>query len=155
MTARAQHARLPLTELRTLPAPLTRTARSLAFRSVCGGLGETQRKAYRTAKESHSAIAIGSPDHRWPSEPRRARSGWHGAGASPGFDYSLHQGAPTLAVVYMMRPGRQTMKTCPDCNGDGVIDKGTDDEKQCPTCGGSGFVPDDNDDKNNEEVIRT
>jgi DnaJ-class molecular chaperone len=47
------------------------------------------------------------------------------------------------------------MKTCPDCNGDGVIDKGTDDEKQCPTCGGSGFVPDDNDDKNNEEVIRT
>jgi DnaJ-class molecular chaperone len=42
------------------------------------------------------------------------------------------------------------MKTCPDCNGDGVIDKGTDDEKQCPTCGGSGFVPDDNDDKNNE-----
>ena len=47
------------------------------------------------------------------------------------------------------------MKTCPDCNGDGVIDKGTDDEKQCRTCGGSGFVPDDNDDKNNEEVIRT
>jgi RecJ-like exonuclease len=47
------------------------------------------------------------------------------------------------------------MKTCPDCNGDGVIDRGTDDEKQCPTCGGSGFVPDDNDDKNNDEVIRT
>jgi DnaJ-class molecular chaperone len=47
------------------------------------------------------------------------------------------------------------MKTCPDCNGDGVIDKGTDDEKQCPTCAGSGFVPDDNDDKNNEEVIKT
>ncbi len=46
------------------------------------------------------------------------------------------------------------MKTCPDCNGDGVLDKGTDDEKQCPTCGGSGFVPDDNDDKNNEEVIK-
>jgi hypothetical protein len=46
------------------------------------------------------------------------------------------------------------MKSCP-CNGDGVIDKGTDDEKQCPTCGDSGFVPDDNDDKNNEEVIRT
>jgi RecJ-like exonuclease len=47
------------------------------------------------------------------------------------------------------------MKTCPDCNGDGVIDKGTDDEKQCPTCGGSGFMPDDNDDNNNEEIIRT
>jgi RecJ-like exonuclease len=45
------------------------------------------------------------------------------------------------------------MKTCPDCNGDGVIEKGTDDEQQCPTCGGSGFVPDD--DEDNEEVIRT
>ena len=44
------------------------------------------------------------------------------------------------------------MKTCPDCNGDGVIEKGTDAEQQCPTCGGSGFVPDDDDD---EEVIRT
>ena len=47
------------------------------------------------------------------------------------------------------------MKTCPDCNGDGVIENGTDDEEQCPRCGGSGFVPNDNDDKNNEEVIRT
>jgi RecJ-like exonuclease len=47
------------------------------------------------------------------------------------------------------------MKTCPDCNGDGVLDKGTDDQKQCPTCGGSGVVPDDNDDKNNEEIIKT
>jgi DnaJ-class molecular chaperone len=45
------------------------------------------------------------------------------------------------------------MKTCPDCNGDGVIEKGTDEEQRCPTCGGSGFVPDDSDD--NEEVIRT
>ena len=44
------------------------------------------------------------------------------------------------------------MKTCPDCNGDGVIEKGTDDEQQCPRCGGSGFVPDDDDD---EEVTRT
>ena len=44
------------------------------------------------------------------------------------------------------------MKTCPDCNGEGVIEKGTDDEQQCPTCGGSGFVPDDDD---AEEVIRT
>jgi DnaJ-class molecular chaperone len=45
------------------------------------------------------------------------------------------------------------MKTCPDCNGEGVIEKGTDDEQQCPTCGGSGSVPDDDDD--HEEVIRT
>jgi hypothetical protein len=44
------------------------------------------------------------------------------------------------------------VKTCPDCNGDGVIEKGTDDEQQCPTCGGSGFVPDDDDD---EEITRT
>jgi hypothetical protein len=44
------------------------------------------------------------------------------------------------------------VKTCPDCNGDGVIEKGTDDEQQCPTCGGSGFVPDDD---NDEEVTRT
>jgi RecJ-like exonuclease len=42
-------------------------------------------------------------------------------------------------------------KTCPDCNGDGVVDKGTDDEHQCPTCGGRGFVPDDDD---NEDVIK-
>ena len=45
------------------------------------------------------------------------------------------------------------MKTCPDCNGDGVVEKGTDDEQQCPTCGGSGFVPDDDDGQ--EEVIHT
>jgi DnaJ-class molecular chaperone len=44
------------------------------------------------------------------------------------------------------------VKTCPNCNGDGVIEKGTDDEQQCPTCGGSGFVPDDAED---EEVTRT
>ena len=43
-------------------------------------------------------------------------------------------------------------KTCPDCNGGGVVDKDTDDERQCPTCGGLGFVPDDND---YEEVIKT
>jgi len=46
------------------------------------------------------------------------------------------------------------MKTCPDCNGDGFIEKGTDDEQQCPTCGGSGYVPDDDDD-NYEEIIKT
>jgi DnaJ-class molecular chaperone len=45
------------------------------------------------------------------------------------------------------------VKTCPECNGDGIIEKGTDDEQQCPKCGGKGFVPDD--DGDNEEVIRT
>jgi hypothetical protein len=50
-------------------------------------------------------------------------------------------------------PREAHVKTCPDCNGDGVIEKGTDDEQQCPTCGGSGFVPDNDDDE--EEVIRT
>ena len=44
------------------------------------------------------------------------------------------------------------IKTCPDCNGDGVVDKDTDNERQCPTCGGLGFVPDDDGD---EEVIKT
>src|SRR5262245_9712369 len=46
-----------------------------------------------------------------------------------------------------------TQKTCPDCNGDCVIEKGMDSEQRCPPCGGSGSVPDDNGD--NEEVIRT
>jgi DnaJ-class molecular chaperone len=45
------------------------------------------------------------------------------------------------------------LKTCADCNGDGVVDKDTDDERQCLTCGGRGFVPDDDDDR--EEVIKT
>jgi hypothetical protein len=35
------------------------------------------------------------------------------------------------------------------CNGECIIEKGTDDEQQCPRCG---FVPDDDDD---EEVTRT
>jgi DnaJ-class molecular chaperone len=46
-------------------------------------------------------------------------------------------------------------KTCPDCNGEGVIEVGTDNEQRCPTWGGSGFVPDDDDDNDNDEVIRT
>jgi hypothetical protein len=46
------------------------------------------------------------------------------------------------------------MKTCPDCNGDGVVDKGTDNEQRCPRCGGSGFVPD-NDGDDDDGVIRT
>jgi DnaJ-class molecular chaperone len=45
------------------------------------------------------------------------------------------------------------VKTCPECNGDGIIEKDTADEQQCPKCGGKGFVPDD--DGDNEEVIRT
>ena len=45
------------------------------------------------------------------------------------------------------------MKTCPDCDGDGVAEKGTDEEQQCLTCGGRGFVPDDHDGQ--EEVINT
>ena len=49
--------------------------------------------------------------------------------------------------------GEACVKTCPDCNGEGVIEKGTDDEQQCPRCGGSGFVPDDDDDDG--EVTRT
>jgi hypothetical protein len=43
-------------------------------------------------------------------------------------------------------------KICPDCDGDGVVDKGTDAEHQYATCGGCGFVPDDDD---AEEVVNT
>ena len=45
-------------------------------------------------------------------------------------------------------------KTCPDCNGDGAIDKDMDNERRCPTCGGLGFVSDADDD-GREEVIKT
>ncbi len=44
------------------------------------------------------------------------------------------------------------MNICPECNGEGIIERGTDVERQCPTCGGRGFVPDDND---IEEVLNT
>jgi hypothetical protein len=50
------------------------------------------------------------------------------------------------------RPMEAQMKTCPDCGGDGVVDKGTDEEQRCPTCGGLGIVPDDDD---QEEVLNT
>jgi len=35
-----------------------------------------------------------------------------------------------------------TEKICPECNGEGVVDQGTEDESRCPTCNGSGVVPD-------------
>ena len=61
--------------------------------------------------------------------------------------------APASIIAGLgQHPDEVHMKTCPDCNGDGVVDKGTDDEHQCPMCGGSGVVPDDDDD---EQVIRT
>jgi DnaJ-class molecular chaperone len=47
------------------------------------------------------------------------------------------------------------MKSCPDCEGAGVVDEGTDDERQCPTCGGSGFVPDDADNDDDQGVVKT
>jgi DnaJ-class molecular chaperone len=34
-------------------------------------------------------------------------------------------------------------KTCPECDGEGVLDKETADERQCPNCGGTGIVADD------------
>ena len=45
------------------------------------------------------------------------------------------------------------MKTCPDCDGDGVVDKDTENEQQCQMCGGSGVVPDD--DADGDEVLNT
>ena len=41
---------------------------------------------------------------------------------------------------------------CPACNGDGVVNKGTDVEERCSLCNGTGFVPDDSDDG---EVLNT
>jgi DnaJ-class molecular chaperone len=60
---------------------------------------------------------------------------------------------PAILANGSIKRRREThVKTCPDCNGEGVIEKGTDDEQRCPRCGGSGFVPDEDDD---EEVTRT
>jgi DnaJ-class molecular chaperone len=50
--------------------------------------------------------------------------------------------ASLLADGSIKRRREAHVKTCPDCNGEGVIEKDTDDEQQCPRCGGSGFVPD-------------
>ena len=46
-----------------------------------------------------------------------------------------------------------TEKICPDCNGDGVIDEGTEHESRCPTCNGLGIVPDDEQDS--QDVLNT
>ena len=46
------------------------------------------------------------------------------------------------------------MKTCPECEGKGVIDEHTDVERQCPTCGGSGSVPDD-ESSDEQDVVKT
>jgi hypothetical protein len=43
-----------------------------------------------------------------------------------------------------------TEKICPECNGEGVVDQGTEDERRCPICNGSGIVPDDG--QGSEEV---
>src|SRR5262245_24458225 len=70
----------------------------------------------------------------------------------------LHRAAnPSKVVRYGERASKRSRglavtKTCPDCNGDGVVDKDTDDERQCPTCGGLSFVRDDDD---QEEAIKT
>ena len=47
-----------------------------------------------------------------------------------------------------------TEKICPECDGEGVVDQGTEDERRCPTCNGSGVVPDD-DGQGSEEVWNT
>jgi hypothetical protein len=46
-----------------------------------------------------------------------------------------------------------TEKICPECNGEGIVDQGTEDERRCPTCNGSGIVPDDGQEP--EEVWNT
>ena len=67
----------------------------------------------------------------------------------------------TLALLHMnpitqaeeARTYHLRASTMLDCNGDGVVDRDTDDERLCPTCSGLGFVPDDDDD--HEDVIKT
>jgi DnaJ-class molecular chaperone len=46
-----------------------------------------------------------------------------------------------------------TERVCPECNGQGLVDQGTEDEGRCPTCNGSGVVPDDG--QGSEEVWNT
>jgi DnaJ-class molecular chaperone len=46
-----------------------------------------------------------------------------------------------------------TEKICPECNGEGVVDQGTEDERRCQTCNGSGIVRDDG--QGSEEVWDT
>jgi hypothetical protein len=46
-----------------------------------------------------------------------------------------------------------TEKICPECNGESVVDKDTEDERRCPTCDGSGAAPDDG--HGSEEVWNT
>jgi DnaJ-class molecular chaperone len=48
---------------------------------------------------------------------------------------------------------KMTEKICPECNREGVVDQGTEDEKRCPTCNGSGVVPDDG--QGSDEVWNT
>ena len=51
------------------------------------------------------------------------------------------------------RGTKMTEKVCHECNGEGVVDQGTEDERLCPTCNGSGIVPDDG--QGSEEVWNT
>lgn len=38
------------------------------------------------------------------------------------------------------------MGWCPVCSGEGVVDKGKENERECPFCCGSGNTPNDDDD---------
>jgi len=40
-------------------------------------------------------------------------------------------------------------KTCPECDGEGVVDKDTAGERRCPNCGGTGVVGDNDDEEGN------
>jgi hypothetical protein len=57
------------------------------------------------------------------------------------------------AAAGLGRATKMTEKICPECNGEGVLDQGTEDERRCPTCNGSGIIPDDG--QGSEEVWNT
>jgi transcriptional regulator with XRE-family HTH domain len=58
-----------------------------------------------------------------------------------------------LSTAASTGEAKMTEKICPECNGEGVVDQGTEDERRCPTCNGSGIVPDEG--QGSEEVWNT
>jgi uncharacterized Zn finger protein (UPF0148 family) len=59
-------------------------------------------------------------------------------------EYKVPQNQRDRLIARRTREGtKMTEKICPECNGEGVVDQGTEDERRCPTCNGSGIVPDD------------
>lgn len=138
-----------------------RTAQRLLHRWII--LAQIDQHSEQTSHHSNSALGISAPIATVHDATMRGPK--PGTVASERLQRSVDP-PPVVRQSYChsadFRVGHSTLqqyrsramktKTCPDCNGDGVVDKGEDSERRCPTCGGSGFVPDDDDD---EDAIRT